>query len=248
MAQRATYDPDHRLKLSFLGGSLLTGLSIWGIKSSYKKYFHRIRSADYVTPSMLKSSSRSMTRPGMRMKGFVTSVGDADNFRLYHTPGFGWNWLRSVPKKRADLKDMTIHIRLAGVDAPELAHFGNPAQPFSKEALEYLTSLVNQRKVTVDLISKDRYNRIVGMAFVRRWRFLPFKQNVSLAMVEKGLATVYRSAGAEYGRYLSQLERAEKIAKSKKLGMWSLGSSEFESPRDYKLKHSSSSSSSSSSK
>ncbi|POW14741.1 hypothetical protein PSTT_02613 [Puccinia striiformis] len=224
MAQRATYDPDHRLKLSFLGGSLLTGLSIWGIKSSYKKYFHRIRSADYVTPR------------------------DADNFRLYHTPGFGWNWLRSVPKKRADLKDMTIHIRLAGVDAPELAHFGNPAQPFSKEALEYLTSLVNQRKVTVDLISKDRYNRIVGMAFVRRWRFLPFKQNVSLAMVEKGLATVYRSAGAEYGRYLSQLERAETIAKSKKLGMWSLGSSEFESPRDYKLKHSSSSSSSSSSK
>ncbi|POW23471.1 hypothetical protein PSHT_00139 [Puccinia striiformis] len=244
MAQRATYDPDHRLKLSFLGGSLLTGLSIWGIKSSYKKYFHRIRSADYVTPIFVPFYDASRNEN----EGICDQAGDADNFRLYHTPGFGWNWLRSVPKKRADLKDMTIHIRLAGVDAPELAHFGNPAQPFSKEALEYLTSLVNQRKVTVDLISKDRYNRIVGMAFVRRWRFLPFKQNVSLAMVEKGLATVYRSAGAEYGRYLSQLERAETIAKSKKLGMWSLGSSEFESPRDYKLKHSSSSSSSSSSK
>jgi len=29
------------------------------------------------------------------------SVGDADNFRLYHTPGVGWSWplkLRKVPK------------------------------------------------------------------------------------------------------------------------------------------------------
>jgi endonuclease YncB( thermonuclease family) len=77
----------------------------------------------------------------------LVSVGDADNFRVYHTPGFGWNWLRSVPKKKsgeateiirffeentfslfltfelpllADLKDMTIHVRLAGVDAPEV--------------------------------------------------------------------------------------------------------------------------------
>ena len=25
------------------------------------------------------------------------SVGDADNFRVYHTPSVGWHWLRSVP-------------------------------------------------------------------------------------------------------------------------------------------------------
>jgi len=92
--------------------------------------------------------------------------GDADNFRVYHTPGFGWNWLRNIPTKKSDLKDMTIHIRLAGVDAPELAHFGNPAQPFSKEAFDYLTNLVNQKKVTVDLLSKDRYNRIGWLLFV----------------------------------------------------------------------------------
>jgi hypothetical protein len=77
----------------------------------------------------------------------LVSVGDADNFRVYHAPGFGWNWLRSIPKKKsgavpeiplffkkkknsfslfltfelpllADLKDMTIHVCLAGVDAP----------------------------------------------------------------------------------------------------------------------------------
>lgn len=72
----------------------------------------------------------------------MISVGDADNFRLYHTPGFGWRLpfkFRSVPTtpkgmlqcgpylRGADyiwteLKDQTLHIRLAGVDAPEAAH------------------------------------------------------------------------------------------------------------------------------
>lgn len=69
------------------------------------------------------------------------SVGDADNFRLYHTPGIGWNWplkFRRIPSTSkgerlyltedfrlfnlcvADLKDQTLHIRIAGVDAPEV--------------------------------------------------------------------------------------------------------------------------------
>lgn len=30
----------------------------------------------------------------------------------------------------------TLQIRLYAVDCPEVAHFGNPAQPFSKEAKE----------------------------------------------------------------------------------------------------------------
>lgn len=37
------------------------------------------------------------------IRGRVTSVGDSDNFRLYHTPGFGWGWLRKVPTTRKGL-------------------------------------------------------------------------------------------------------------------------------------------------
>jgi endonuclease YncB( thermonuclease family) len=71
------------------------------------------------------------------------SVGDADNFRLYHTPGFGWRWplkFRRVPTlskgsfvspifswdmcslymDQLELKEQTIHVRIAGVDAPEV--------------------------------------------------------------------------------------------------------------------------------
>jgi hypothetical protein len=43
-----------------------------GIHANAKKYFRRIRNVDYVTPDMLKSSSRSIIRPGLRIKGFVT--------------------------------------------------------------------------------------------------------------------------------------------------------------------------------
>ncbi|PLW26739.1 hypothetical protein PCANC_16050, partial [Puccinia coronata f. sp. avenae] len=72
MAPTNAIDPDHRLKLLFIGGSLVTGISIWCIQSSYKKYFRWIRNADYVTPDMLKLSSRSIICPGLRIKGFVT--------------------------------------------------------------------------------------------------------------------------------------------------------------------------------
>ncbi|KAI6020514.1 hypothetical protein EDC04DRAFT_2738026, partial [Pisolithus marmoratus] len=54
-------------------------------------------------------------------------MGDADNFRSYHTPGIGWRWFRRVPTLAKDLKDQTIHIRIAGIDAPEGGHFGRPA-------------------------------------------------------------------------------------------------------------------------
>lgn len=108
--------------------------------------------------------------------------------------------------QHTDLKDQTLHIRLAGVDAPEvsiiihtvkattgllyvttqLAHFGNPAQPYSSEALDWfvpslslslpltidstnkpspsyvrLTRKINGKRVRVELYSKDRFGRIV---------------------------------------------------------------------------------------
>lgn len=76
------------------------------------------------------------------------SVGDADNFRFFHTPTLGgYSWplkFRRIPglskgiyrvdkailrlvglslthfKMLIDLKDETLHVRIAGVDAPEV--------------------------------------------------------------------------------------------------------------------------------
>lgn len=84
-----------------------------------------------------------------------TSVGDADNFRLYHTPGFGWRGplkFRHIPSTKSKrgarplllirthkydcltnnndepindvgLTKGTIHIRMAGMDAPEVSEY-----------------------------------------------------------------------------------------------------------------------------
>ncbi|EGG01715.1 uncharacterized protein MELLADRAFT_91968 [Melampsora larici-populina 98AG31] len=228
----------HRTTFAFISGSIFTGLFIWTTKYGYKTFFRRISNSDYVTPRLLGRSTGSRGK-GLTIKGFVTSVGDADNFRLYHTPGFGWSTFRSIPKQKPALKDQTIHIRLAGVDAPELSHFGHPEQPFSQEALLQLKKLVDQKTVKVQMLSKDRYNRIVGMVYVRRWWCSPLRRkNVSLAMVEAGLATVYRSSGAEHGSILNQLTAAEAKARKNKLGMWSQSAKDFESPKDYKLRFS----------
>lgn len=52
------------------------------------------------------------------------------------------------------------------MDAPELAHFGRPAQPYGAEALTYLRALILHRNVRVQLYRRDQYERVVGTAWV----------------------------------------------------------------------------------
>jgi hypothetical protein len=44
------------------------------------------------------------------IKGKVVFVGDSDNFRVYHTPGFGWGWLRTVPTAKQGRIDLLLRI------------------------------------------------------------------------------------------------------------------------------------------
>ncbi|KAK4046367.1 Scaffold-type E3 ligase [Microbotryomycetes sp. JL221] len=192
------------LVASATGLTLAAGFTIWS------RYLRRIPNADAVTHKHLN---------GRRLRGVVTRQ------------------FPPVPPATAffssssDLKDQTIHVRLAGVDAPELAHFGQPAQPFSAEALDKLTELVHKRVVHVHLYRKDRYGRVVGMAYVRRppW---PWRVNVSEQMLKAGLATVYTQGGAEYAGLLSRFEKLEAIAQHRKVGMWQQSKSTYESPAD----------------
>ncbi|CAD6969731.1 unnamed protein product [Tilletia controversa] len=195
----------------------------------YRRHFRRIRNAEYLTPSTMRRRY---------IVGRVTSVGDADGFRLFHTPGPVL--LRSIlfrpPKQASQLRDQTLSVRLAGADAPEAAHFGKQAQPFSKEAQEYLTGKIKGKTVWVEPSHVDQYKRLVGTPYVWEAPYIFGRTNVSLALVKEGLATVYRQSGAAYGsatwwsRWLfksqngqASLERAEKKAKILEKGMWSLG-------------------------
>ncbi|KAJ3497060.1 hypothetical protein NLG97_g2194 [Lecanicillium saksenae] len=207
--------------------SSLVGL---GALQLYANYLRRIPGAAFIKQSAFRKKT---------LFGRVTSVGDGDGFHLFHTPGgraVGWGWLRRVPEKRKELKDRTISIRIAGVDAPEGAHFGRPAQPYADEALKWLTSYILHRNVRAHIYKRDQYNRVVATVYVRRWLM---RRNVGLELVKRGLATTYEAkSGAEFGGLQSVYEKAEATAKRKKLGMWSGKASEFESPRAYKSRYS----------
>ncbi|KAF7975978.1 hypothetical protein HWV62_8126 [Athelia sp. TMB] len=188
----------------------------------------------------LRFSVSSLLRCADRLS---PSVGDADNFRLYHTPGFGWRWplkFRRVPTAGKELKDETIHIRIAGVDAPEAAHFGRPAQPYSAEALAWLKGTIEGRTLRCLLLRRDQYARVVGLVELPP-RVLPAAlfsgKCLSLEMLRAGWATTYEQAGAEYGKGgKDAFLRVEAEAKAARRGMWASGT-KAETPAEYKRRH-----------
>uniref|UniRef100_V5GP51 TNase-like domain-containing protein n=1 Tax=Kalmanozyma brasiliensis (strain GHG001) TaxID=1365824 RepID=V5GP51_KALBG len=270
-------------------GAAIAGISTTSLCAVlWWRYFRRIPNAEYVTPAVLRYRKV--------LVGRVVTVGDADGFRFHHTPGIPYlrDWFYPWPPKtsrrkgndgRSKLVRETISVRIAGVDAPESGHFGKPAQPYSKEAKQFLTGMVQSASSpdnltppkssffsrlhssssqttnnsyptsSADQMSRlvwlypshiDQYKRLVATPYVWDAPYFLGKTNVSLAMVKAGLATVYRSAGADYGHAtwwakvwrksttgLNALERAETKARKKKIGMWSLGK-KFESPEAYK--------------
>ena len=144
----------------------------------------------------------------------------------------------------SELKGKTIHVRIAGVDAPELAHFGRPAQPFSQEAIDWLRGFVLHRYVRVYPFRQDQYSRVVCAVYKRRWGV--FRSDVGLQMLKHGLATVYEAKfGSEFNNKEEQYRAAEEVARQRKIGMWQepglvgriLGKkASFESPREYKTR------------
>lgn len=215
-------DPRNWIPTLLVTATVLASLKI------YRSYLRRIPGAIHIQPNFFRKRS---------LFGRVTSVGDGDNFHLYHTPGgrlAGWGWLRRVPVKKAELRNKTIPIRIAGVDAPEGAHFGRPAQPFSTDALAWLSSYILGRSVRAKIHRRDQYDRVVATVFVRRWLL---RRDVGLEMLKRGLATTYEAkSGAEFGGLEEKYKAAESKAKAKKRGMWGGEPQFFESPRDYKTR------------
>ncbi|KAL4063066.1 hypothetical protein V8B97DRAFT_2026509 [Scleroderma yunnanense] len=219
--------------VAFISGAIL------GTSSTFvwRRWLRRIRTAEWVTPDILARRKW--------VKGVVTSVGDADNFRLYHMPGIGWHWpfkFRRVPTLNKDLKDQTIHIRIAGVDAPEGAHFGKPAQPHAEESLLWLRKRIEGRTVYCQLVRKDQYGRIIAVPLVSR-RFLPtflckrWGSPLALEMLRSGMVTTYEQAGAEYGPWSrEEFLRVEAEARASRRGMWKYGRV-GETPAEYKKRH-----------
>lgn len=210
----------------------LTLAALGGVKL-YRSFLRRIPQATDIRPGFLRKRS---------IFGRVTSVGDGDNFRLYHTPGgrlAGWGWLpwRRVPTDKKALRNQTIHVRLAGIDAPELPHFGRPEQPYAQEAFKWLTEYVGGRRVRAYVYKQDQYSRVVATVYVRKWLL---RRDVGLQMLREGVATVYEAnTGAEFGKFEDKYRKAEWWAKTKRKGLWAgKKNADFETPGEYKKRFS----------
>ncbi|KAF9446578.1 staphylococcal nuclease [Macrolepiota fuliginosa MF-IS2] len=156
----------------------------------HRRYVRRIKNADWVTPDLLAKKRW--------IRGVVTSVGDADNFRLFHTPAFG-GWrrpfkFRTIPTGNKELKDQTLHIRITGVDAPEASHFGKPEQPHAAESLAWLRHKILGKSVYCQLLRRDQYSRVVANVHLSP-RFLPgaifHGKSLPLLMLRSGHAAIY---------------------------------------------------------
>ena len=118
------------------------------------------------------------------IQGLVVKIADGDTLTL----------LTSSNEK--------IKVRLAGIDTPERK------QPFGSEAKQALSELVFQKKALIEVETKDRYGRTVGIVFVDG-------QNINYELVKQGMAWVYR-------KYTNDeiLYELEAQAKTKKTGLW----------------------------
>ncbi|KAI0063542.1 SNase-domain-containing protein [Artomyces pyxidatus] len=218
-----------------LAAFLVGSASTLAAAAVHKRYVKRIPNSEWITPDIMGRKRW--------IKGVVTSVGDADNFRIYHTPGIGWKWplkFRRVPSAVKELKDKTIHIRMAGVDAPEAAHFGRPAQPYAEEALSWLKNQVEGKTVYCQVLRKDQYSRIVAIPLLSPRIFPGFIASgkcIPLEMLRAGWVEVYEQSGAEYGRWgKDEFMRIQAEAQTSKRGMWKHGTT-AESPSEYKRRY-----------
>lgn len=119
--------------------------------------------------------------------GEVARVKDGDSILVY----------------RADVK-RTSEVRLAGIDAPELA------QPWGIQSRTAMRRLVLGKQVRVEVTDKDRYNRLVGKVWQGR-------TYVNAAMTAGGHAWAY-------DRYLKDrdIRAGQDKARRDRLGLWAL--------------------------
>lgn len=186
----------------------------------------RFRTVDDIPSSYFAAAGTKSS--GRTIRGKVASVTDGDTFRIWHKPPLN----EPLDKSAGKLSETSMMIRIAAMDTPETKKFGKEGQPFGEEAKQELTHLLEGAgsSLKVRPQARDQFGRAVCLVSVGRW---PFEKDVAEIMIQKGLATVYRQGGAQYGGKLARYEELEAAAKRNKIGMWSLGK-KLETAAEYK--------------
>ena len=108
------------------------------------------------------------------------------------------------------------HVRLLGLNTPEIGGYQNDEEPGGMAAKKWLQALLQKNKVLLefDHVRQDKYKRLLAHVF------LPNGKHINLAILENGLAAV--SIIPPNGRYTDQLVQAQQNAERQKLGIWSM--------------------------
>jgi len=106
-------------------------------------------------------------------------------------------------------------VRYLGINAPEIAHYNQTAQPFGLAAKKFNKSLVFHKIVIIDTagFGRDQYGRLLGFVFLRNGTL------VNLLLVKKGLAYCDLTYDLPFKNKFIKLQR---IAMKKRIGIWSL--------------------------
>jgi micrococcal nuclease len=140
--------------------------------------------------------------PATMLVGEVLRVKDGDSLLLY----------------RPDVK-RTSEVRLAGIDAPELA------QPWGLQARSALRRKVQGRQVRVELTDRDRYGRLVARIWVG-------PTYVNAYMTQFGHAWAF-------DRYLkdSRIRNGQTLARREQRGLWALAAEDRLPPATWRARN-----------
>ena len=124
----------------------------------------------------------------------------------------------SLLVERKDVKRVS-EIRMAGIDAPELA------QPWGIQARTAMRRLVLGKQVVIEVTDKDRYGRLVG----RVWQGRTY---VNAAMTRSGDAWAF-------DRYLTDdaIRAGQEEARKAGRGIWSLPPEQRLPPATWRMRH-----------
>ena len=123
-----------------------------------------------------------------------------------------------------------VYTMLVGIDAPEITKTGNKkGQPFGKDAKAYLSDLLLNKTVKIIGYGTGPYphNCLISELYLDG-------KNINLEMVKRGFAEAQQEnlpKGFDRNPYL----QAEKKAREKKQGIWSLGL-DYVSPKKWRDK------------
>lgn len=118
-------------------------------------------------------------------------------------------------------------IRLVGIDTPEFGKRGQKNQPYSLQAKQKLTHLLQKKTISLKQYGMGKYNRVLAEIFVH-------ETNINLEMVRSGLAEVYRGKRSKKFDAAPYFQ-AEKRAKQSRKGMWIQGA-DYTSPWQWRKK------------